>query len=229
MTAFISGAIWSMATIVFYGAAKRLYAWQPRWWLAPLIVAPAGLVLVAAILHTSYGEYRQGTHWLSLLLGPATVAFAVPIYEQRAMIRRHWPVLLIGVIMGSVTAILSSWAMAMVLGMSDQVRLSLLPRSFSTPFAMTVSGDFGGIPEMTALFVIFTGVMGAVMGEVLLNWLPIRSVLARGALFGMGAHAVGVAKSHSRNREEGSIAGIVMIMVGLLNVLIAPVLAPLFS
>jgi putative effector of murein hydrolase len=94
----------------------------------------------------------------------------------------------------------------------------------STPFAMTVSGDIGGVPNLTAVFVIFTGVFGAALGEAMLAILPLRSVLARGALFGMGAHAAGVAKAHEIGREEGSIAGLVMVLVGLLNVLAAPLL-----
>ncbi len=89
---------------------------------------------------------------------------------------------------------------------------------------MTVSGAIGGIPELTALFVIFTGVIGAELGQIILKILPLRSAMARGALFGMGAHAVGVNKAHGIGREEGAVAGLVMVLVGLVNVLIAPIL-----
>ncbi len=158
------------------------------------------------------------------MLGPTTVAFAIPIYEQRALIQRHWPVLATGVLVGSGTAMASAWGLASLLGMSGSLRLSLLPRSLSTPFAMAVSGDIGGVPDLTAVFVVFTGVFGAALGEAVLYCLPLRSVLARGALFGMGAHGAGVAKAHQIGREEGSIAGLVMVMVGLVNVLAAPLL-----
>jgi len=99
----------------------------------------------------------------------------------------------------------------------------------STPFAMTVSDDIGGIPDLTAVFVVFTGVFGAALGEAMLYWLPLRSRLARGALFGIGAHGAGVAKAHQIGREEGSIAGVAIVMVGLLNVLAAPLLAHLLK
>jgi putative effector of murein hydrolase len=161
------------------------------------------------------------------LLGPATVAFAIPIYQQRATIRRYWPVLLVGVVMGSSSAMLSAWGLAHLLGLNDAISLSLMPRSMSTPFAMTVSGDIGGTPDLTAIFVVITGVFGAALGELMLNWLPLRSTLARGALFGMGAHGAGVAKAHQIGREEGSIAGLVMVLVGLVNVLAAPFIAHL--
>lgn len=143
------------------------------------------------------------------------------------MIRRHWPLLVAGGLAGSMVSIGSAWAMATILDLNSSLRLSLLPRSISTPFAMTVSSEIGGIPDLTAVFVVLTGVLGAAMGEGLLRVLPLRSVLARGALFGMGAHGAGVAKAHGIGREEGSVAGLLMVLVGVINVLLAPLLAHL--
>jgi len=222
---FVSNVLWSAATVGVYGAARALNKRWSMWWTSPLILAPVILLAAALWLHTSYQVYIRGTHWLMLLLGPATVAFALPIYAQRALIRRHWPALLIGVVAGSSIAIGSAWALATWLGLSEALRLSVVPRSISTPFAMAVSGDIGGMPSLTAVFVILTGIMGAAIGEWLLRCLPLRSSLARGALFGMGAHAAGVAKAHQIGGEEGSIAGLVLVMAGLLNVLLAPFLA----
>jgi predicted murein hydrolase (TIGR00659 family) len=216
---------WSAATIGVYLAAKKLHRRWRRWWVAPLTATPAILMVTVWLLHTSYADYIRGTHWLVALLGPATVAFAIPIYEQRALIRSHWPVLFVSVVAGSTTAMLSAWALASMLGLGGVLRLSLLPRSMSTPFAMAVSGDIGGVPDLTALFVILTGIFGAGLGETLLTRLPIRSALARGALLGVGAHAAGTAKAHEIGREEGSVAGLVMILVGLFNLLAAPALA----
>jgi predicted murein hydrolase (TIGR00659 family) len=216
---------WSAATIGTYLAAKSLYRRWRRWWMAPLTLTPVLLIATVWLLHTSYADYIRGTHWLVALLGPSTVAFAIPIYEQRALIRNHWPVLLVGVVAGSMTAMLSAWALASMLGLGGALRLSLLPRSMSTPFAMAVSGDIGGVPDLTALFVILTGILGAALGDILLTQLPIRSTLARGALLGVSAHAAGTAKAQEIGREEGSVAGLVMVLVGLLNVLAAPVLA----
>lgn len=221
----LHAAFWSAATIVFYAAGKRLHGRLRQWWSTPMVVAPALLIALAIGLHESYRDYIRQTHWLVALLGPATVAFAVPLWERRAMILRHWPVLLAGAIAGSGTAIVSVWAFADLLGLSDSLRLSLVPRSISTPFAMTMSAEIGGVPDLTAVFVVITGVLGATLGEVLLKLLPLRSGMARGALFGMGAHGVGVAKAHGIGREEGSIAGLVMVLVGVANVLIAPLLA----
>lgn len=222
---WLQAAFWSAVTIGFYFLGKRIYRALPRWWASPLVTTPLLLIALTLILHEHYAEYSHQTHWLVALLGPATVAFAIPIWEQRALIRRHWPILLAGIIAGSVSAMLSAWAFSDLLGLSDSLRLSLLPRSISTPFAMIVSRDIGGVPDLTAVFVVFTGVFGAALGEIILQILPLRSAMARGALFGMGAHGAGVAKAHGIGREEGSVAGLVMVLVGLVNVLLAPVLA----
>lgn len=221
----VATLFWSAATILLYLAAKRVYRRFPMWWLTPLVVTPLLLIALVIGLNQNYRGYFGATHWLVALLGPATVAFAVPIYQQRATIRRYWPVLLAGVAVGSSSAMASAWGLAHLLGLNEAISLSLMPRSMSTPFAMTVSGDIGGTPDLTAIFVVLTGVFGAALGEVMLNWLPIRSALARGALFGMGAHGAGVAKAHQIGSEEGSIAGLVMVLVGLVNVLAAPLIA----
>ncbi|ANB32902.1 LrgB family protein [Rhodovulum sulfidophilum] len=213
---------WSLLTVGFYLLAKRVYRRWPRWWLMPLALAPALLTITVLALHETYRDYIRGAGWLMLMLGPATVAFAVPIYEQRAMIRRYWPVLLIGMVTGSATAIAVSWGLAGLFGLDRSLQLSLLPRSISTPFAMEVSADIGGLPDLTAVFVVVTGVLGAALGDLVLAWLPVRSALARGALLGVAAHGAGTARAHQIGRAEGSVAGLVMVLVGLLNVCLAP-------
>jgi len=221
------GVFWSVLTVAFYQLGKRVHGRLGRWWSSPLVLTPLALIGLALGLHETYRDYIRETHWLVALLGPATVAFAVPIWEQRALIRRRWAILLMGVVAGSLSAMLSAWGFAVWLGLNESLTLSLLPRSISTPFAMTVSGEIGGVPDLTAVFVVITGVFGAALGEVILKILPLRSALARGALFGMGAHGAGVAKAHGLGREEGAVAGLVMVLVGLVNVLAAPLLARL--
>ncbi|MGJ5175680.1 LrgB family protein [Bradyrhizobium oligotrophicum] len=220
----VQAAVWSLATILLYLLAKRVHRRWPRWWLMPLAVAPALLMIAALALNVSYRDYIRGTHWLVALLGPVTVAFAVPIYEQRGLIRRRWPLLLVGMIAGSLTAVATSWALAYLLGIDGELRLSLLPRSISTPFAMAVSDEIGGIPDLTAVFVVLTGIIGAAVGDIVLARLPLRSTLARGALFGVGAHGAGTARAHQIGREEGAVAGLVMVLVGLMNVALAPLI-----
>ncbi|CAI8846124.1 LrgB family protein [Pseudomonas soli] len=218
---------WLALTLSAYLGSRWLYRRSGRYLLSPLILVPALLLAVAVPLHTAYTEYARNTHWLMGVLGPVTVAFAVPIWQQRALLARHWPALLVGMLTGSVASIGSSWALAHLLALDDAVSLSLLPRSITTPFAMPVAQDLGGVPELTAVFVMFTGVLGAMFGGILLRWLPLRTPLARGALFGVGAHGAGVSRAQEVGREEGSVAGLVMVLTGLLNLLAAPLLVML--
>jgi predicted murein hydrolase (TIGR00659 family) len=216
---------WAVVTVTAYVLAKAFYLRVRSPWATPLITAPLTLLGLALLLHANYHDYLRGTHWLMAMLGPATVAFAVPIHQQRQVIARHWKVLGAGVLVGSGTAIIAAWLMATALHLSPELRLSLAPRSLTTPFAMDVSGRIGGIPGLTAVFVIITGICGSLFGQILLKLLPVRSAMARGALFGMGAHGMGVAKARELGESEGAIAGLVMVMAGLLNVAAAPLLA----
>ncbi|WP_263140504.1 LrgB family protein [Pseudomonas sp. RIT-PI-AD] len=216
---------WLALTLGGYLFSRWLYRRSGRYLLSPLLLVPALLLAVAVPLRTGYAEYASNTHLLMLLLGPATVAFAVPIWEQRALLARHWPALLLGMLAGSSVAIASSWGLANALSLDGAVSRSLVPRSITTPFAMPVARDLGGIPELTAVFVMLTGVFGALTGGLLLKWLPLRSSLARGALFGVGAHGAGVARAHEVGGEEGTVAGLVMVLMGLLNLFAAPLLA----
>ncbi|UVM56791.1 LrgB family protein [Pseudomonas sp. B21-012] len=215
---------WLALTLLAYLGSRWLYRRTGRYLLSPLILVPAVLLAIAVPLHTAYAEYARNTHWLMSVLGPVTVAFAVPIWEQRALLARHWPALTLGMLVGSAASIGSSWGLAQLLALDSSVSLSLVPRSITTPFAMPLAKDLGGVPELTAVFVMFTGVLGAMFGGVLLKYLPLRTPLARGALFGVGAHGAGVSRAHEVGGEEGSVAGLVMVLTGLLNLFAAPLL-----
>lgn len=229
MQAELASLGWLAATLGGYYALKPLARRLPRWWTSPLLTVPLLLVALGLVFGMDYGVYIRDTHWLLLMLGPATVAFALPIWRYRALIRRHWPALAVGVLGGSAVAVASSWGLATLFGLGGEVRLSMVPRSITTPLAMLVSGDIGGVPELTALFVVITAVAGIAVGEILLRYLPLRSALARGALFGVGAHGAGTAKAYDVGAEEGTVACLAMVLAGLLNVLAAPGVAWLLS
>ena len=215
------------ATIGLYAAVRRLHQRFPRAWLSPLIVVPLVLMLGLWLAHIPYALYASRAHWLGWLLGPATVAFAIPIHEQRETIKRHWLPLVVGVIVGMGVAVVSSVALARFFDLPATLERSLAVRSISTPFALIAAPEIGGTADLAAVFVVLTGVTGAVLGQVILAFLPVRSPIARGALFGAGAHAAGTATAHSRAREEGVIASLTMVIAGVMMVFVAPFLAPL--
>ncbi|WPJ95588.1 LrgB family protein [Coraliomargarita algicola] len=227
MIEIIQGSFWCACTLTIYLSSQKLHRTYGRWWSSPMLVTWAGCGILILALHANYREYLLGTNWMIWLLGPATVAFAIPIYRQQALIQKHWLLLCIGVAVGSLLAFATCWGLAAFFHFSPEIRASLLPRSVTTPLAMEASSRIGGVPELTAIFTAITGLFGAAIGESLLCFLPIRSSFARGALFGMGAHGAGVAKAREIGQEEGVVASLIMILAGLLNVLLAGLISSL--
>ncbi|WP_322048717.1 LrgB family protein [Paraburkholderia sp. J67] len=211
-------------TVALYFASKVLYARFRSPWLTPLVAVPAVLAAIVLLLHIPYPVYFQDTRWLMWLLGPATVAFAVPIYEYRDLLKRHWISLAVGVTVGIVVAVGGSLTLAKLLHLSPDLQRSLMTRSISTPFALAVSDKIHAPRDLTALFVIATGVCGMLFGELVLGLVPLRTRLARGALFGAAAHGVGTAKARELGSEEGVVASLTMMIAGVVMVLLAPAL-----
>lgn len=218
---------WSLVTLGVFWAARRCHRRWPVHALAPLIVTPVVVGVLIVATRTSYAQYFAGTRWLVWMLGPAIVAFAVPVYEQRALIRAHWPVLAAAMVVGSLVAVSTGWALAALLGLDGELLRSLLPRSISTPFAMEVARDVGAVPGLAAVFVILTGLVGALWGDVMLARIGARTPLARGAAFGVAAHAIGTARALQEGERQGAIAGLAMVLTGVLNVLVAPLVMAL--
>ncbi|MFT4172307.1 MAG: LrgB family protein [Rhodocyclaceae bacterium] len=214
-----------IVTIALYFAVKRLHQRYKRVWLSPMIVVPLILIVILLMTHIPYITYASRSHWLSWMLGPATVAFAIPIHDYRATIRRHWLPLTVGVCVGMTVAFVSSIALARMFDLPAELERSLAVRSISTPFAMIAAPELGGAADLAAVFVVVTGVCGMIIGEWLLGFLPVRTAMARGALFGAGAHAAGTATAHGRDADEGVVSSLTMIVAGVLMVIIAPVLA----
>lgn len=206
---------WLVATVVCYALARLVNNRFRAWWSSPLLLACVLCLALAIGLDADYDDYMRGGRWLLLLLGPATVAFALPIYEQRALIRRFWPTIVIGVGFGCTLAFVGAWLLSGWLGLPHALRLSLLPRSFTTPFAMAFAENVGGSPELAAVCVIATGILGATLGSLLLEWMPLRTSFARGAMLGMGAHGTGVARAREIGTEEEAVAGLIMVLAGI--------------
>lgn len=215
---------WFAATVALYVGSRALHARLRSPVASPLVVAPALLVAALALGHVRYDDYLRGGRWLVALLGPTTVAFAVPLYRHRALVREQALELVAAVVTGSVVAVATSLALAHAFGLDGVTAMSLAPRSVTTPFAMLVAGEIGGAPALAAVCVILTALVGLVVGPTLVARLPLRTRTARGALLGMGAHGVGAARAMELGAVEGAVAALTMIFAGLLLLGAAPAL-----
>jgi predicted murein hydrolase (TIGR00659 family) len=212
-------------TLGLYYANKRLYRRFRKLPLMPLVFTPILLVLMLVFGHISYQNYMGEAHWLLWLLGPATIAFAVPVYDNLAVIKRHWMSLTAGVTTAVVVAVTSSVWLARLFTLPDEIQRSLAVRSITTPFALAAAKPIGGQPELVALFVVITGVFGMAVGDALFMRLAIREGMAKGAGFGAASHGAGTARSYELGPQEGVVASLVMMLSGVVTVLAAPLVA----
>lgn len=215
--------LWLTATLLAYLAGDGLFNRTGRpAWINPVLVA---MILLGAILwvtDTPYQTYFQGAQFVHFMLGPATVALAVPLYSNLGRIRSALLPMLAALVAGSVTAILTALMIAQALGLETRALLSLAPKSTTAPVAIGISEQIGGLPTLTAALVILTGIIGAITVTPMMNILRIRDWRARGFAVGVAAHGIGTARAFQVNDTAGAFAGIGMGLNALLTALIAP-------
>ncbi len=220
------------------GLTLTLAAYQAGMWvfersgrrpvLNPVMIA---VLLIAGILTVTgidYRTYFDGAQFVHFLLGPATVALAVPLYRQFQQVRRSAVALVVSLLAGSAASALSAVAIAWALGASERTLLSLAPKSVTSPIAMGVSEQIGGLPSLTAVFVILTGIIAATFGTWVLNLVRVKDWRARGFGMGVAAHGIGTARALQVNEVAGAFAGLGMGLNGLATAILLPVLYRLF-
>jgi predicted murein hydrolase (TIGR00659 family) len=216
------------------GLTLTLVAYQGAFWIFrrsgnhplanPVLIAVALLVVFLLISGTSYQAYFDGAQFVHFLLGPATVALAIPLYTQFRRVRAMlWPVLA-GLFAGSLTAILSAMAVARLFGASPATELSLAPKSVTTPIAMGIAERIGGIPSLTAVLVIITGVLGAVGARYVFDAIKLRDQAISGFALGVASHGIGTARAFQVSEEAGAFAALAMGLNGALTALLLPLL-----
>ncbi|MFC0252110.1 LrgB family protein [Massilia consociata] len=215
-------------TLCAYLAAQRIFVFCKGSPLAnPVAIAIALVALVLLVSGMSYQRYFAGAQFVHFLLGPATVALAVPLVRQLPRLRRAFVPLACALVAGSVTAIVSAVAVAVLLGATPELAATLGPKSATSPIAMAVSERLGGIPAFTAALVIGTGIFGAVFGRYVFDLLRIVSPAARGFALGLASHGIGTARAFQVSPEMGAFAGLAMGLNGAMTALLAPWLVPL--
>ena len=215
-------------TLVAYLVALQIYQRLRFNPLAnPVLIAIAIVVSILVITGTPYKTYFEGAQFVHFMLGPATVALAMPLYRQWRNFRRAVLPLLLGLAAGSVTAVVTAVGIAYAMGASRQVMVSLAPKSATTPIAMAISERFGGLPSLTAVLVICTGILGAVMARYILNFLRIDSHPVRGFALGVASHGIGTARALQVSAEMGAFAGLGMGLNGVFTAVLVPVAMPL--
>ncbi|MBK8909530.1 MAG: LrgB family protein [Rhodospirillales bacterium] len=190
----------------------------------PVLIAVVALVGLLWLTGTDYRTYFEGAQFVHFLLGPATVALAVPLYRQVQQVRRSLLAILVAVISGALTAAASAVGIAWLLGASEKTVLSLAPKSVTAPVAMGISEQLGGLPTLTAVVVILTGITGAMTATGLLRLLRIRDERAAGLAIGVAAHGIGTARAFQVSDVAGAFSGLAMGLNALATAILIPLL-----
>ncbi len=197
--------------------------------LNPTALTIAGLAVYLVVAEVPYPTYFESAKILHLLLGPATVALAVPLAQSLPMLGRLAFPLTAGLLAGNIAALTSAVLLGRILGAEREVVLSLAPKSVTTPIAMEIAAEIGGLPSLTAVLVILTGVLGAVLGPWTLDRLGIRDPAVRGTAMGVSAHGLGTAAIYTESAAAGASGGLAMGLSGLITAVIAPFLIRLLG
>ncbi len=190
----------------------------------PLLI---GIILVIAFLkifNISYEDYNNGGAVISFFLAPATIALALPLYKKWSLFKENMIPILGGVIAGVIASIGSVIGLCKLFGLSEELTASLVPKSITTPIAMSLAEQMGGISSITVAAVILTGIFGAIICPILQKATKFNDKVAMGIAMGNCAHAVGTSKAMELGETEGAMSGLTIALAGVITVLIAPLL-----
>jgi len=212
-------------TLAAYQLAFWIYRRSgERAWANPVLIAIVIITVFLMATDTPYPRYFEGAQFVHFLLGPATIALAVPLYAHWPRLKRMAFPLIVALLAGSLTAALSAVGIAKLLGATPGTVFSLAPKSVTTPIAMGVAEQIGGIPSLTAVLVILTGIIGAIGFPTLFRLLRIRDHAAQGFAVGLAAHGLGTARAFLISEEMGAFSALAMGLNGLLTAVLLPLL-----
>ena len=220
--------LWLTVTLLVYAAADAISQATRRSPLAnPVLHSVWVIGAILLLTGTPYPNYFDGAQFVHFLLGPATVALAVPLYENRSTVLSAVLPMLIALVVGSLTAIVSIVLLAKAVGLPRDIVVSLAPKSITAGVAMGVSESMGANPSITAIAVILTGIMGAIVVTPLMNGMKVTDFRARGFAAGLVSHGIGTARAFQVDTVAGVFAGVAMSLNALLTSLVVPVLITL--
>jgi predicted murein hydrolase (TIGR00659 family) len=215
-------------TLAAYQAARIVWQRTGRHALLnPVLVAIVFAGGTLMLLGVDYEQYMVGGRYIAFLLGPATVALAVPLHYEARLVREAAMPIVVGVVAGSAASIVVAYSLTSAVGGDARLALSMAPKSATTPVSIALADSFGGIPELTAVFAILAGVLGAVAGPAVLTLARFRDLRVRGLAIGVASHGIGTSRALEERPAEGAFSGLAMGLNALATSLLLPLLLAL--
>ena len=194
----------------------------------PVLIAVVLVTVCIQLLEMPYAKYFEGAQFVHFLLGTATVALAIPIYKGFASLKSRMGVLMLALMAGGVTSILTAVGVARALGVDASLVRGLVAKSVTAPIAMGIAERVQASPTLTAIFAVCTGILGAVLGRYVLNALRVTVWWQRGFALGVAAHGIGTSRAFSVHPEAGAYASLGMGLHGIMGAVLIPYAAALW-
>lgn len=194
----------------------------------PLLISIALIIVFLLAFHIKYNVYESGAQYLSYFLTPATVALAVPLYEQIEPLKKNWKAIVAGILSGALTSALCVLAVALIFQLDHKQYVTLLPKSITTAIGMGLSEELGGIVTITVAVIVVTGVIGNMFAESICKLFHITDPVAKGIGIGSASHAMGTAKAMEMGEIEGAMSSLSIAVSGLLTVIVSIVFAQIY-
>ena len=222
--------LWLVVTLIVFLCASWINTKAGKTpFLHPVLVSLSIIIVILKLTQTDYPTYMEGGQYIHLLLGPAVVALAIPLYDNLATVKRLLLPLLLGCVVGAIVAALSAILIGVAFGLSDQLLLTLAPKSVTSPIAIAIAEKMGGFPSLAAGLVLITGAMGCLIAPFVYRLLGIKDESVKGFVLGVGAHAMGTAFAFEYGMVAGAFGGLAMGMTGTFTAFMLPVLTPLLG
>ncbi|HEY5975866.1 MAG TPA: LrgB family protein [Geobacteraceae bacterium] len=214
-------------TVAAYLASRALFLRFRQPLLNPVFLSTIVVIPILQVSGLTFQDYSPAKEVMTFLLGPATVALALPLYRHREALQRYALPILAGVAAGSLSTMATAIWLGRLTGLSHQLQLSLAPKSITAPIAMEVARLTGGDPSLAVAFVVATGMLGSMLGPPLLSRLQVANPVARGLAMGTTSHGQGTAMAIMEGETQGAMAGIAMALAAIFTSLVAPYYIPL--
>ncbi|MEK4384974.1 LrgB family protein [Solibacillus sp. FSL W7-1464] len=213
------------STVLLFILLNRLYLKVGHPLLLPILTATCVTVIILLVFNIPYETYMEGGQWISKMLGPAVVALAFPLYNQRELIFKYKYSIITSIVVAMLAGLMSVVSLLFLFGSGRDFILTSLPKSLTTPVAMQVSDIVGGIPPLTAVMVMVAGFTGAILGPVLFKVFKIDTAISRGVAMGSASHGVGLTKLKEYSEEDLSIGSLSMGLSAVVGAFIIPLIS----
>lgn len=217
---------------VFFGVAVSIFAYyigekfREKWKLPifnPLLIATILVIGVLLLGHIDYEIYDQGAKYITFLLTPATICLAVPLYRQIEVLKKNVAAIVVSILSGCIAHVLIILGIAALFRVDQILTISFLPKSVTTPIAIGICGEMGGIQSVTVVGVVAAGILGSMIGPVVFKWFRITEPVAQGLGLGTPSHAIGTSKALEMGEIQGAMSSLAIVVTGILTVIIVPI------